>query len=302
MQQYGAIPSPKDDRDYKFGSLCGQISEILPYTNLSDEPMKDQEQTSMCGAFAGTSYRYSQEWYQNGNTDLFSCTMLYGADYTYSGEGMYGRTLAKLLINRICKTYVWETLGTKSECKKLFKYYKDNETIKNDFKKYRTSSYYFCDNWTEVLQAIRTTNGCILMLGVYDSWYNDNEVSGLIGKNAGKLHGYHFVFAKDYVKKDNGAYRIRFKNSWGAYWGDSGYGYIDTDTNDFEEAFAIVDDVEEVKRKMYSDIKQDAWYYESVKKVSEAGLMKGYEDNTFKPDKPITRAEMATILCRLKNL
>lgn len=41
------------------------------------------------------------------------------------------------------------------------------------------------------------------------------------------------------------------------------------------------------------------WAAPDIRWVIDKGLMQGYPDGTFKPDKPITRAEMAVILHRL---
>lgn len=48
----------------------------------------------------------------------------------------------------------------------------------------------------------------------------------------------------------------------------------------------------------YMDVKTDAWYAAAVEKVSEAGLMQG-SDGKFRPNDPVTRAELATVLSRL---
>ena len=58
--------------------------------------------------------------------------------------------------------------------------------------------------------------------------------------------------------------------------------------------------LEERKNEMqrYSDVKPDAWFYDAVEKVSDAGLMQG-SDGKFRPNETVTRAEMATILSRL---
>jgi len=51
----------------------------------------------------------------------------------------------------------------------------------------------------------------------------------------------------------------------------------------------------------YKDVPKDKWYYEEVDWVSNEGLMTGYKDGTFRPDEPITRAEVAQILYNLKH-
>ena len=48
----------------------------------------------------------------------------------------------------------------------------------------------------------------------------------------------------------------------------------------------------------YTDVPADAWYNNAVSTLSNAGIIDGYEDGTFKPDGNITRAEFATIAMR----
>lgn len=43
------------------------------------------------------------------------------------------------------------------------------------------------------------------------------------------------------------------------------------------------------------------WSEESIRWCMEHGLMKGYPDGSFQPDKPVTRAELATVLKRLEE-
>lgn len=45
----------------------------------------------------------------------------------------------------------------------------------------------------------------------------------------------------------------------------------------------------------FSDVPSNHWGAEAIAKVAKTGLMKGYKDGTFKPDQPLTRAEMATL-------
>lgn len=46
----------------------------------------------------------------------------------------------------------------------------------------------------------------------------------------------------------------------------------------------------------FTDVKSDDWFYENILIAQEAGYIKGYPDNTFKPDQNITRQEFCTIL------
>lgn len=51
----------------------------------------------------------------------------------------------------------------------------------------------------------------------------------------------------------------------------------------------------------FTDVKETDWFYEAVKTVCEKGIMEGVGADKFDPNKPLTRAEAATIICRLIN-
>lgn len=48
----------------------------------------------------------------------------------------------------------------------------------------------------------------------------------------------------------------------------------------------------------YSDVAREAWYNNAISTMTNAGILGGYEDNTFRPNNSITRAEFATIAAR----
>ena len=48
----------------------------------------------------------------------------------------------------------------------------------------------------------------------------------------------------------------------------------------------------------FSDVKAGSWYAPYVQWASKQGLVKGYEDGTFKPEQNVTREEMVTMLFR----
>ncbi len=50
--------------------------------------------------------------------------------------------------------------------------------------------------------------------------------------------------------------------------------------------------------KMFSDVDTGYWGAEYIETVAARGIFKGYADNTFGPDKPITRAELAAAIAR----
>jgi hypothetical protein len=69
------------------------------------------------------------------------------------------------------------------------------------------------------------------------------------------------------------------------------YAIVDTDTLGY---FALID-----TGAGYSDVSSDAWYAQSVKYVTEKGLMSGIGNNKFAPETPLSRNMLVTILYRM---
>lgn len=59
---------------------------------------------------------------------------------------------------------------------------------------------------------------------------------------------------------------------------------------------------EDMKMARFKDVPEEHWAYEAIEDLAKKGIINGYKDGTFKPEQPITRAEMATIISRLKEM
>ena len=66
----------------------------------------------------------------------------------------------------------------------------------------------------------------------------------------------------------------------------------------FNEAYYLDGGVDMTEMD-FKDVKPTDWYYESVKFAYDNGYMKGTSSDTFEPDKPMTRAEVATLIHRI---
>ncbi len=51
-------------------------------------------------------------------------------------------------------------------------------------------------------------------------------------------------------------------------------------------------------RAAYTDVDEGKWYYENICAMTDSGLLKGYDDGTFRPDNKITYAEFVSVLTR----
>lgn len=103
--------------------------------------------------------------------------------------------------------------------------------------------------------------------------------------------GYHAVAVYGYRDAGDGYFLIN--NSWG----DSS-DHIEVRRKDFIELWGMIP-----KNYIeFSDVPDEHWANEAISLCANEGLLKGYPDGSFAPDQPITRAEMAVILQRMRQL
>ena len=60
-------------------------------------------------------------------------------------------------------------------------------------------------------------------------------------------------------------------------------------------ALAILAMINNPANAFYSDMDENHWAYQSIKFLTEVGVVVGYPDRTYKPDIPVTRAEFASM-------
>jgi len=53
--------------------------------------------------------------------------------------------------------------------------------------------------------------------------------------------------------------------------------------------------------KSFNDVKEGFWAKDAIEYLATLGMIGGYPDNTFRPDQPLTRAELATLLVKAKG-
>ncbi len=55
------------------------------------------------------------------------------------------------------------------------------------------------------------------------------------------------------------------------------------------------------KTRSFPDVRDGAWYSDAVRSLAGSGVIVGYNDDTFRPEKEVTRAEFVTLLSRLSG-
>lgn len=108
------------------------------------------------------------------------------------------------------------------------------------------------------------------------------------------------------VGYNNGTQLFTAKNSFGSKWGKKGDGTFEISYSDVSKLFTpyILYDKKDLAM-IFKDVSTASPQAEDIKFVLEKGLMRGYgaeedpKQRLFRPNQPITRAEMATVLRRL---
>lgn len=82
------------------------------------------------------------------------------------------------------------------------------------------------------------------------------------------------------------------QNSYGEEWGNKGFHKVKLTTTSLDDTFLVLADKVELP---FSDARGH-WAEKYIRNLYFAGIMEGYPDGTFKPDAPITRAELAKVV------
>lgn len=298
----GALPSPKDDRDYKLENLIACApSAALPseYINplVQEIEVLDQGLSSECVACSLSYLRWLMEYNQSNNREQFSPSYIYGNrdSFGYMGEGMYPReALSQLKKFGTCfyKDYpgfydVQTAIKTYREKKK------DLDTKAHPF---RISSYYAVSGIEGIKNAVFKLGGVTGNFPVYTCLYYPDQ-KGIVNydaNNHGEVQGYHEMTIVGWTKT-----HWIVLNSWGTQYGDNGICYIPFDYPTVE-TWAIIDEITEAIFKMARFIDTEGhWAESSIDKAADKGLVSGFEDGSFRPDETLTRAQFCAILDRL---
>lgn len=84
------------------------------------------------------------------------------------------------------------------------------------------------------------------------------------------------------------------KNSWGT--NNNKQGTVRIAKNKVKNVYLVFADPIELP---FKDVSKNDWFYDSVKECYLSGLMNGKSSDSFEPNAPMTRAEIATVMSRL---
>lgn len=306
----GAMPSPPDERDYMFTDIITGIGKLpSSYVNPDLEKIEpytlNQGTTMECVCCALAHLKWLIEIKQNGNKEMFSPSYLYGnrsSDDAYVG-GCYPRcVLSQHVKFGICK-FKYFPKWYSNKIIANYEYKQNKEQLDKLAYPYRSNYYYSCGTDKDTIKrAIMLCGGVMIDCPIYDTLGYDTTAI-INNSSSDYIYGYHEMLAVGW-DDDN--------NSWIVL---NSYGSIYDDINDpnikrpymrlkydypIYESHTLVDDINEVKKEesnMFKDV-ENHWAKDTIETAYKIGAVDGYDDNTFRPDNYMTRAEVVTILDR----
>ena len=283
-KQGSVLFSPPDARDYTIGA-CMEVAgtEIPDEYAVWQPPVENQGSIGNCVAQSLANIMECIEHQQGKEHEDYSVGYIYGST---TGYGMFPRSACDTLIkDGDVYRAVWECLEENPAC-----HNKRQEVLEKlaDIAK-RPLSYIRLHTKKEVQRFMLKYELPVMIVSEAANLGNPWSE----GYHAVACYGWQNpeTAANPYHKRDK--QDMRYQNSWGTggAYGD-GRGAVRFDL--IREIWGIVP----MEKKELTDIKGH-WAEKYITELQDAGLVDGYEDNTFKPENYIARGENAKLIALL---
>lgn len=272
-------------RNYDYETVCGAVGSSypeeyeIPRTNTGT--LKNQYEVGAC--VAEVIAQISEHWYSNQLNEPLEMSegFIYGALRKEDSAG-YGMLVSTALD-------LWKSIGTLP--KKYFDILKEMPEMKEIIEKfpefYDLASKYKLSGYVS-LNYNNTKRDAAIKDALTKYQYGLVAVS-----DRGFPGGGHCIMLTGWNdKKDT----YKFKNSWGEDYGDKGFWEISK-----SKINAVYLPLFEEIVLPFTDVSNDAWYYNDVKAMYFSGMIKGTSETTFEPNKSLTRAEACALFNRINN-
>ena len=244
MNSYGsgALPSPRDIRDYKL-SAAVQLTEKFPITfQLSPAKIKNQGTHPTCVAHALASLVEYYNVRDTKNYNRFSTDFIYGCrtDDDYLGEGMYLRDGLKV-IQKYGDVLYKQLPGNTDVPTARQKVFANFDELVSQAAPNRISTYYKICSLNELKHALIHGGPVPACIALFED--GDIDSNGVYYYSSKEVSGYHAVLVIGWDENN-----LIIQNSWGASWGNHGLFYIPISKMDevVYEFYGVTDNISDV--------------------------------------------------------
>ena len=222
---YGAILSPKDERDFQAKERIAMGVRPRAWEPSKFAPVLSQGQVGSCVAHALATLKWYQEKRERKSEIQYSTDFIYHnrLPENYQGEGM----IVREAISQLHKCGVCELnkLPTNTDYPNAITS-RFVQALKDEALEYKISNYVRCQSKEEICEAIYQYGGAILVIEPtksFDIFYMRNRENWILPvPKPEELGGSnHAICAIGYTEDG-----IIIQNSWGQYWGYNGLAVI----------------------------------------------------------------------------
>lgn len=278
---FGVIPEYiSHTRNYDYEMVCGASGTDFPeeYEISRDNTGTLKNQGGVGACVAETIAQIAESFYQEEMSEGFT----YGTfrEPTLTGSGLIVSRAMDFWtsIGTLPKKY-FDLLGEMPEMRQITNKFPDLHEIASRYKLKGYASINYADR-------TRRDNAIKDALTKYNR--------GLVAVSNEYFGGGHCIVLTGWNDNKD---KYKIKNSWGKTYGDNGFAEIPKDAINAVYVPFFEDIV-----LPFVDVKETDWFFKDVKAMYFAEMLKGTSDTTFEPDKPMTRAEMATLTNRILKL
>lgn len=263
----GALLSPPDERDYIACMAYEDNNTPLPENFMVwQPPTENQYDTNNCVAQTIANIFECHRYKMLKSHKDFSVGFIYGSQ-NRTGMGMYLREGCRIAVE-VGDIYR-EVFDSNEEMPKIKKMV---SSLSAEIKENAQKAAFFVKLKTieEIKRFIYKYE--LPVLACVDCW----AFSASTGNHAMPLCGWK-------------GEKVIFHNSWGKK-----KEYPELDSDEIVECWGIVfNDLLD-----FSDVTAEHWAYNAIMQAAYDNLLLGYPDNTFQPEKELTRAELAVLILR----
>lgn len=251
MFNFGAIPSPKDVRDYKLKTAAMVIKPLPKTFQLKPTKIKNQGHQPTCVAHVLASLVEFYNLRDTTHNYIFSTDFIYGCrrDTDYRGDGMYLRDGLKVL-QKYGDVWYTQLPGNSNVITAMKKVEKNFDKLVPLAEPNRISTYYKIQNLNELKYALINGGPVPAVM----RWFEGVDVKsdGLYTYTSKQVRDYHAVLVLGWTKTN-----LIVQNSWSGSWGDHGLFYVPIDKIEevFYEFYGVTDDINSVVRPNQITIK-----------------------------------------------
>lgn len=301
----GLHKDPPDPRDWLYSAVRAPVELPKRFCwDLAPLPVRDQGNWGTCVGQAGSQAKELYTYHERGKTLRYSPRFLYTLckgidDLPHGTEGTTLRALAKVMVD----------YGVAEE--RLMPYnpvvkdlYQPNQDILANAANYKIKGYARCQTPQEIKQALIEQGPLVFGLLLTNEFIEkaengvvpDDFRGYLLGGHAMTLIGFDDIQGW-YIALGSWGVSIPQTDNKGLHY--IPYGYFHATIKDMGNMPVMQDAWAILQREVpFRDI-WGHWAQSDIEKAVERGLLAGFPDGTFRPDQPVTRAQMAVLLNKL---